>query len=236
MKLRNVDLEVQINQTDNQLLTLRSQMDGLEYQLSAGGGRDDNQPDRVMDAAAQFQMLKEQMASQKKLKTLLEKKRSMLEVNAPLEGSVITRDPQRLKDYPVSPSQRLLTISKLDGPWELEIKIPQHKIGYIDNAIREAEQEAKEGGKPDPLKVTYIVTANPNVTLNGELVRISDRTFPDDQGVPHYRGVVRATDVENLEKLRPGAGLTASVYCGKRSLGFRCFYQLWDYVRTNLIF
>ena len=236
MKLRNVDLEVQINQTDNQLLTLRSQMDGLEYQLSAGGGREDNQPNRVMDAAAQFQMLKEQMASQKKLKTLLEKKKSMLEVNAPLEGSVITRDPQRLKDYPVSPSQRLLTISKLDGPWELEIKIPQHKIGYIDNAIREAEQEAKEGGKPDPLKVTYIVTANPNVTLNGELVRISDRTFPDDQGVPHYRGVVRALDIENLEKLRPGAGLTASVYCGKRSLGFRCFYQLWDYVRTNLIF
>jgi len=54
--------------------------------------------------------------------------------------------------------------------------------------------------------------------------------------VPHYRGVVRALDIEKLEKLRPGAGVTASVYCGKRSLGFRCFYQLWDYVRTTLIF
>jgi len=88
MKLRNVDLEVQINQTDKQLLTLKSQMDGLKYQLSAG---DDNQPDRGIDAAAQFQLLTEQMASQKKLKKLLEIKRSMLEVSAPLEGSVITR-------------------------------------------------------------------------------------------------------------------------------------------------
>jgi hypothetical protein len=236
MKLRNVDLEVQINQTDNQLLTLKSQMDGLKYQLSAGSRGDGNQSDRGMDAAAQFQMLTKQMASQERLKKLLEKKKSMLDVDAPLEGSIITRDPQRLKDYPVSPSQRLLTISKLDGPWELEIKIPQHKIGYIDDAIRVAQEGANDAGQPEPLKVTYIVTANPNVTLNGELVRISDRTFPDDQGVPHYRGVVRALDIENLEKLRPGAGVTASVYCGKRSLGFRCFYQVWDYVRTTLIF
>lgn len=236
IKLESVDLDLQINQTDAQLVTLKSQMDGLEYQLSAGRRGDENQPDRGMDAAAQFQMLKEQMASQKELKKLLEKKKSMLDVRAPLEGSVITRDPQRLKNTSVSPSQRLLTISKLDGPWELEIKIPQHKIGYIDNAIRVAEEEAQENGKPELLKVTYIVTANPNVTLNGELVRISDRTFPDDQGVPHYRGVVRALDIENLEKLRPGAGVTASIYCGKRSLGFRCFYQVWDYVRTTLIF
>jgi len=236
MKLRNVDLEVQINQTDNQLLTLRSQMDAIEYQLSAGSRGNDNQPDRGIDAAAQFQTLREQMASQKKLKKLLKIKKSLLEVSAPLGGSVITRDPKRLKDYPVSPSQKLLTISKLDGPWELEIKIPQHKIGYIDDAIRVAQERAKEGDEPKPLEVTYIVSTNPNVTLKGELVRISDRTFPDDQGVPHYRGVVRALDIENLEKPRPGAGLTASVFCGKRSLGFRCFYQVWDYVRTNLIF
>ena len=235
MKLRNVDLEVQINQTDNQLLTLKSQMDGLRYQLSAGP-RNNNEPDRGLDTDAQLETLKEQMASQKRMKLLLGKKKEMLEVNAPLGGSVITRDPQRLRDYPVSPSQRLLTISKLDGPWELEIKIPQHKIGYIDDAIRRAEAKTKDDGKPHLLEVTYIVTANPNVTLKGELVRISDRTFPDDQGVPHYRGVVRALDIENLEKLRPGAGLTASVFCGKRSLGFRCFYQVWDWIRTNAIF
>jgi len=227
--------EVQINQTDNQLLTLKSQMDGLRYQLSAGP-RNNNEPDRGMDTDAQLETLKEQMASQKRMKLLLGKKKEMLEVNAPLGGSVITRDPQRLRDYPVSPSQRLLTISKLDGPWELEIKIPQHKIGYIDDAIRRAEAKTKDDGKPHLLEVTYIVTANPNVTLKGELVRISDRTFPDDQGVPHYRGVVRALDIENLEKLRPGAGLTASVFCGKRSLGFRCFYQVWDWIRTNAIF
>jgi len=211
------------------------EMDGLRYQLSAGP-RNNNEPDRGMDTDAQLETLKEQMASQKRMKLLLGKKKEMLEVNAPLGGSVITRDPQRLRDYPVSPSQRLLTISKLDGPWELEIKIPQHKIGYIDDAIRRAEAKTKDDGKPHLLEVTYIVTANPNVTLKGELVRISDRTFPDDQGVPHYRGVVRALDIENLEKLRPGAGLTASVFCGKRSLGFRCFYQVWDWIRTNAIF
>ena len=237
MKLRNVDLEVQLNQTETQLLTLQSQMDGLEYQLSVGRRGGENQRDAGIDAGAQMQLLKKQMDSQKELKKLLEKKRSMLDVIAPLEGSVITRDPQRLKTYPVSPSQKLLTISKLDGPWELEIKIPQHKIGYIDDAIRVAEQESKEKGEPFTfLEVTYTVSTNPNVTLKGELLRISDRTFPDDQGVPHYRGVVRALDIEKLEKPRPGAGVTASVFCGERSLGFRCFYQLWDLIRTTVIF
>ncbi len=232
MRLRNVDLEVQLNQTEKQLLTLESQIEGLEYQLSQGRRGDAGQRDSGVDAGAQFQMLKEQKANQKELMKLLEKKQKMLDVRAPLAGSVITRDPQRLKDYPVNPGQKLLTISQLDGPWELEIKIPQHKIGYIDDAIR----VAKEDDEGRLLRVTYIVSTNPNATLEGELVRISDRTFPDDQGVPHYRGVVRALDIENLEKPRPGAGVTASIECGQRSLGFRCFYQLWDWYRTQVIF
>jgi len=141
LKLKNVDLEVQINQTESQLLTLQSQMDGLTYQLSVGGRGSGNQRDAGIDVAAQQQVLEKQLESQKKLKKLLEQKKALLEVNAPLEGSVITRDPERLKTYPVSPSQKLLTISKLDGPWELEIQIPQNKIGYIDDAIRKAASQ-----------------------------------------------------------------------------------------------
>ena len=230
IRLRNIELDVEINRTQRQLDTLEAQLAGVRFALSQGNSEDSR--DSSMDKAAQEELLTKQMASQRELMKLLEQKKAMLEVTAPLGGSVITRDPQRLRGSYLQPSQKILTISKLDGPWELEIKVPQHKIGYIDYATSEAETE--NDGKP--LNVTCTVAFNPNASLDGELVRISDRTFPDDQGVPHYRGVVRVTSMHKLEKPRPGGGVTAKVECGKCSLGFYCFYQLYDWVRTNWIF
>ena len=231
IRLRNIELDKEITLTQRQLDTLESELARVRFGLSQGNS-DERRGDSSMDDAAQEELLTKQMASQRELMKLLEQKKEMLDVTAPLVGSVITRDPQRLRGNYLQPSQKILTISKLDGPWELEVKVPQHKIGYIDYASSEAEKDDQDARLP----VTCTVAFNPNASLDGELVRISDRTFPDDQGVPHYRGVVRVLSMHKLEKPRPGGGVTAKVNCGKCSLGFYCFYQVYDWFRTNWIF
>lgn len=228
LKMQNVDLEVQMNQTRNQVMTLESQLEGAEFRLARRDDRDDRR-DESLDAGTQAALLRKQLDSQNRLLELLQRKQELLVVTSPIQGQIVTRDPQRrLADLPVNPSQLLLSINRPEGPWELEIRIPQHKIAYVDDAIGRSEDE--------PLMVEYATSTNPNLSLEGRLLRVSDRTFPDEQGVPHYRGIVECTDVENLEKPRPGARVTAKVRCGKQSLGFYCFYQIWDWLRMEVLF
>ena len=225
LRMKNVDLSVQINQTESQMATLRSQIQSAKFQI-ARGSRDAQEN---MDAGAQLSLLQEQLGSKLQLQNLLEKKQEALEITSPIGGTIITRDPRRrLSELPVNASQMLLQVSRQDGPWELEIRIPQHKIAYVDEAIRESLENDGDG----KLRVEFATATNPNETLVGKLVSISDRTFPDEQGVPHYRGIVSDVDVQPLKKPRPGAGVTVRIFCGKVPLGFYCFYQPWDWFRT----
>jgi len=225
LRMKNVDLSVQINQTRSQMATLRAQIQSADYQI-ARGSRD---PKEARDAGAQLALLQEQLTAKLQLQELLKEKQQALEITAPIDGTIITRDPQRrLSELPVNASQMLLQVSRQDGPWELEIRIPQHKIAYVDEAI----SESIKGDGDGKLRVEFATATNPNETLVGKLVSVSDRTFPDEQGVPHYRGIISDVDVEPLEKPRPGAGVTVRIFCGKVPLGFYCFYQPWDWLRT----
>lgn len=225
LKLKSVELEVQINQTQSQLATLKSQIQSAKFSIARGN------VDRkeAIDAGAQLSLLQEQLAAKETLQQLLAQKQQALEITAPIDGTIITRDPQRrLSDLPVNASQMLLQVSRQDGPWELEIRIPQNKIAYVDEAITQSFENGGDGR----LHVEFATATNPNETLVGKLVSVSDRTFPDQQGVPHYRGIVSDVDIEPLEKPRPGAGVTVRIFCGQVPLGFYCFYQPWDWFRT----
>jgi hypothetical protein len=225
LKMKNVDLSVQMNQTKSQIATLRAQFKSAEFKINRGS-RD---PKEARDVGAQLSLLKEELTSKLKLQELLEEKQQALVIAAPIDGTIITRDPKRrLSELPVNASQMLLQVSRQDGPWELEIRIPQHKIAYVDQAIAKSLADGDDG----KLKVEFATATNPNETLVGKLVSVSDRTFPDQQGVPHYRGIVSDVDVQPLEKPRPGAGVTVRIFCGKVPLGFYCFYQPWDWFRT----
>ncbi len=225
LRMKNVDLSVQINQTLSQLATLRAQLKNAEFQINRGS-RD---PQEAIDAGSKPALIQEQLSAKLKLLELLNEKQKALEITAPISGTIITRDPQRrLSELPVNASQMLLQVSRQDGPWELEIRIPQHKIAYVDEAIRTALEDAGDG----KLHVEFATATNPNETLVGRLSSVSDRTFPDEQGVPHYRGIVSDVDIQPLEKPRPGAGVTVRIFCGKVPLGFYCFYQPWDWFRT----
>ena len=225
LRMNNVDLSVQINQTRSQIATLKAQFKSAEFQINSGS----LDPREELDTGAQLSLLNEELKAKLKLQKLLEEKQDALVITAPIGGTIITRDPKRrLSELPVNASQLLLQVSRQDGPWELEIRIPQHKIAYVDEAAGES-LKAGENGK---LKVEFATSTDPNKTLVGKLVRVSDRTFPDEQGVPHYRGIVSEIDLEPLKKPRPGARVTVRISCGKVPLGFYCFHQPWDWLRT----
>ena len=104
---------------------------------------------------------------------------------------------------------------------------------YVDQAF---------ANEPDKLlDVEFKIGTNPNLNLNGTLAKIAidDRGVPTANGAPEFRAFVeiepsQLVDLQN--ELRSGAGATAKIRCGTRSLGFVCFYQIYDFLRTKVFF
>ena len=69
------------------------------------------------------------------LQASLQEQVNALTVKSPEDGQVITWDPyNRLMRRYVEPGQPLLTVAKTDGLWELELHMPDDRIGFIRRA------------------------------------------------------------------------------------------------------
>jgi hypothetical protein len=228
LQLENRDLDLQIIDAESQLDLLDAQITNANTMLSSGL-RDPLERSDMSMAIRQYEEQKETL--EKQLKLMYEKK-SFQEITSPIAGTIITPQPKRrYKDFPVSANLALLEIADLKGSWQLELKIPQNKVAYIDEAFKQ------NGGQP--LDVVFKIGTNPNLNLKGTVANINKRAVPSETGAPDFRAIVEidSSQLEDLkEELRSGAGATAKIQCGKRSLGFVCFYQVYDFVRTKVFF
>ncbi len=224
---------------DQQITALEAERDALVLQaqdtwiMVQETSRNPNQQEQYR---SEYERQKLQAnALEKKINDLKETKGKLLEVTAPIDGTILTWNPQqRLSNFYVTPNQTLVTISQLDGQWQLDVKIPHLKVGYVDKALMKAREE-----DPDAtIYAEFALSTNPSKTYSGELHRVSMRPFPDQaSGIQVYRAVI---DVEqediDLSEMRPGAGATVKIHCGKVPLYKACFHQIIDWCRTNLWF
>ena len=70
-------------------------------------------------------------------------------------------------------------------------------------------------------------------------ISVSRRAVPSELGVNEFRAIVEIApqELENCrDELRSGVGVTARIFCGKKSSGFVCFYQVIDFLRTKVFF
>ena len=229
MVLENPDLEVGISVQEYEIKRVKEDIAHATNQLASGRVRDPLERADMSMSVKNYRQKIETMQGQLEQMKL---KRTYQEIVSPIDGTVITPQPKRkYKDFPVAPNHALLEVVDLDGTWQLELKIPQAKVVYIDQAFMDADGE--------PLEVEFKIGTNPNLTLYGTVVNILPRAVPSETGPPEYRAIVEI-EHEQLkeldEELRSGAGATAKILCGKRPLGFVCFYQVYDYLRTQIFF
>lgn len=228
LRLQNQDLEMQMLTSQYELKLLDEQIADTSSKLNSGLGDPSETRDLGM-AINQFRskqkMLQEQLV-------IMEKKQSLLEIKSPIAGTVVTPQPKRrFTDYPATANNALIEVVDLKGPWQLELKIPESDMAYVDEAFKR--------NKNQPLEVEFKIGTNPNLTLIGEVSNVGLRAVTDDAGAKEYRAIVSISQdqLDNLkEELRTGAGATAKIKCGSYSLGFVLLYQPYDYLRTHLFF
>ena len=228
LQIEDPDLETQISTARLEYESVGHQIVGLNSKANLPGLEPSERDDiriSIVTASQKQQSLIKQLA-------ILEKKQSYQTVLSPINGVVVTPNPEtKLPRMPATRDMALLEVADLSGPWQLELKIPEGRVGYVDQALENADDQK--------LPVEFKIGSNPNLTLQGKLISVSRRAVPSELGVNEFRAIVEieAEELENCrDELRSGVGVTARIFCGKKSSGFVCFYQIIDFLRTKVFF
>ena len=95
---------------------------------------------------------------------LLNEKKAKLQIRSPINGRVVTWNVKdRLLNRPVSRGENLLEIADPTQDWELEVEMPEKRMGHIAEAASKSTE---------PLRVTFFLATNPSKEFTGKIEEI----------------------------------------------------------------
>jgi hypothetical protein len=155
---------------------------------------------------------------------LVREKQNSLAVRAEHSGEVVTwQVEQLLMRRPVQTGQALMTVVDPQGPWELELYLPERRLKHVDSVAIES------------LQVTFMLSTLPGREFTGRVVEIERSA--EVRGEDGNTVLVRVTfDTAEMPPLRSDTTVTAKVHCGHRSLGFVWFCDLIEAAQTKVLF
>jgi hypothetical protein len=236
VKLRSPDLESLEVQLRGELKQEVEKLTSLERMLLDQDRRlsDYERADLVgqkVKAATQYETV------EKKLEIFELYQKPELFITAPMDGVVVSWDLTRrlVPKRPISRMQYVMEIVDLEGAWQLELSMPEKRMGYImDRQRRQPEL---------PLRVEFVLAADPGQKkYYGTVMEIHDRAevrsdsggagTPSDN-VNTVSIKVALDDLALLPRpLRPGGACSARIDCGKRPLGYVIFYEVIAFVQN----
>jgi multidrug efflux pump subunit AcrA (membrane-fusion protein) len=190
------------------------QADSVQSQLTNPSQLKPGDDVRLRGEAEKLRREQESLAMQVKL---LQQKQERLTILSPIDGEISTwQIRERLLYRPIQIGQLLMTVVEPNGPWELELHMPEGNMGFV------SEAQAELGPK---LPVEYVTMTNPGATHEGTVSRVhrTAEVRPEEGNTVLIRVDINKDDVPER---RPGADVTAQVYCGRSSLGYSWFHSL----------
>jgi multidrug efflux pump subunit AcrA (membrane-fusion protein) len=161
---------------------------------------------------------------------LFAEKQKRLRVLAEDAGQVVTWDVEAgLLRRPVQRGQVLMTLANPDGPWELELYVPERRLQHVLDA------QDLPNGPHSPLDVTFMLSSHPGEEYHGRVVEIEQSA--EVRGEDGNTILVRVeVDRDALPHLHDQTTVTAKIYCGERSLGYTWFCDLIETVQAKVLF
>ena len=229
VRLRRSELDLQIAEVTGQIQTDLARLASVRsaelrretgLSLSEARIRKEELTSEKAELQSSIESLNEQL-------TILREQEEQLIVTSPIAGQVLTWDVETLlAERPVERGQILMTVADVDGPWVVEIRVPDHDIGHVLAAKQDHE---------DGLPVSFILATDPAKTYSGRVIKTAMNTELDDENAATVLVTV-AIDREEIPNLRPGATVVPKIECGPRPIGYVWFHDLWDAIRTYVIF
>lgn len=224
--LTNSDLEEEIARITGERSTARQQMASIQRSLLEERPTVQEQ-NRLSGELAQ---VRQRLANLDAQWDLLQEKRKELAVHSPTGGEVVTWDVRNLLiRRPVVRGQRLMRIADTDGPWQLELELPEDRVGHVVRAWRKLHEK---GGKAadEGIPVSFILATDPSAQYEGKVQEI--QASAEVRGQEANTVLVKVQiDKTKLPHLMPGAGVIAKVDCGNCSVGYDLFHDVLAWFR-----
>jgi multidrug efflux pump subunit AcrA (membrane-fusion protein) len=225
--IRKPELDFEFQRVWGELQTARKQLAATEAERLQNPRETSDQRRRHSELTAEEEELRERVASLEQQYAILEAEQSELTVRSPIEGEVLTWNlRQLLAARPVVRGQVLMTVADVEGPWVLELRVPDDRVAHVLAA-------QKAMGKD--LDVSFLLAADPGVRRRGKVERVGARTEVDESGDAFVLTTVRI-DRDRSSQLVPGTTVRAKIDCGRRSLGYVWFHDVWEGIQTWVLF
>jgi len=139
--LENIDLSQQIQTAKGKSEELRAMIRSARTALSDRRNQDQSRDENITALEAQLKSVEREIK-------LLSEKEKRLTIVSPIQGSVVTYDVRDiLKDRPVERVESLMEVADLSGSWQLELNLPDRKIGHVIQAFKKNDGEPLEVGE-----------------------------------------------------------------------------------------
>ncbi len=229
LTLENPELDQEWEKVLGQLSETSERLAGLRQAAMQGNL---TEAQAVQMAGERLQLREREKSLQRQLK-LIQAKRAKLTIKSPADGQVLLPwdAEQSLLHRPVVAGQRVMTIADPKGPWEIELAMPERRMGHL---IEAREKLRKKDPKAD-LPVSYILATDPRNKKYGKIKEIYGITQVKGQEGPTVKILV-AIDAKDLYAPRPGTTVTAKVACGKCSIGYQWFHEAIEWIQKHLLF
>jgi multidrug efflux pump subunit AcrA (membrane-fusion protein) len=236
---RSVELEEQRSRLDGQYAETLQEIASLERKRQMLD-RSQAEPGELEDLTGRIGQLLETRVALEKQRSLLEMKEELLTVTSPIDGKVVTwKVRESIENRPVRKGQRLMEIADPSSPWELEIYVPEAKMGHVVQRL----QKLRADNPNAELDVSFILQTHSDRHLTGKVHQIDTIAQIHGESGNTVRMVV-AFNQEDLKQLvsdpasdlKVGADVKAKILCGKRSIGYVWFSDLFEFVQSRILF
>ena len=229
-RLKSTDLDMKYNNLVGERDKVEKEMWAMR-DMTTGGGLSPQDRSRY---TSQIEICKDQLKYFDDQLAYVELQRQDLNVYAPISGEVMDWNLEnKLIGRPVRRGELLMEIADLSQPWELELLMPEKRIGHVLEY-----QKKLEANNQGTLQVEFVLASTPNERHKGEVVSIHRRAEVRGEDGNTAMIKVRLTEPEKLDmdELRPGISVTAKIHCGKKPTGYVMFYQAIEYLQKTVLF
>jgi hypothetical protein len=230
LKLRSTEARMALTQVQGERQGVQQQFLAVQRQLIEDKG---SKPDQRNELSGKLAELNARYGALDKQCKLLNEKLRQLNVTSPIDGVIVTWNMRELLrgDRPVQRGQELVRVANPDGLWQLELRMPEHRIGHV----------VEYGQEHSPLSVTYILATEAGTKYHGTINEIHQtaEVRGDEGNTVLIKVDLDKDELERLrreQQLRPGAEVTAKVYCGRRPLGYVMLHDVFEFIQARVLF
>lgn len=223
--LRSPELELELSRVLGEIESSQSRLASLRTLRTSAGSAAATTAVRQQELTAEEEQLKLTLAAREQELALLRARQAELQVRAPIAGRALTWNiEQRLAGRPVARGQLLLHVADVTGPWDVELDLPQGRVGDVLEAMTSTAA---------PPTATFVTAVDPEVRHDAKLTHVSAGVELDESGQVVVPAVLESTpNTAAAGDRRPGAVVTATIVCRRTTLAQVWWHELTQFVRS----